>query len=156
MKINVKIENQTYEVIVGDLNARPIIATIDGQNFEVTPEVPVRVAAAPQPVIAPVAPVAAVAPAPVAAPAPAPVAAQPAAASGGKSMNAVLAPIPGVIINISVKEGDMVKKGQELIVLEAMKMKNSIRAQRDGKVTSIKVRIGDHVTHSQALLELGD
>lgn len=156
MKINVKIENQTYEVIVGDLNARPIIATIDGQNFEVTPEMPVRVAAIPQPVMAPAVPVAATAPAPVAASAPAPVAAQPAAASGGKSMNAVIAPIPGVIISIGVKEGEMVKKGQELIVLEAMKMKNSIRAQRDGRVTAIKVKIGDHVTHSQALLELGD
>lgn len=149
MKINVKIENQTYEVHINDLNARPIIATIDGQCFEVTPEENVRLAA-PVAAPAPAAPVAAV-PAPVAAPAAAPV-----AAPAAKGANTVNAPIPGVIITIGVKEGDAVKKGQEVVVLEAMKMKNSIRAQRDGKVVSIKVKVGDHVAHSQALIELGD
>ena len=151
MKINVKIENQTYEVNIGDLNTRPIIATIDGQNFEVYPEEQVRVAT-PVAVSAPMVQAAMPTPAPVAAPAAAPANSAPA----GKSGAAVIAPIPGVIVTIGVKEGDQVKKGQELLVLEAMKMKNSIRAQRDGKVVSIKVKIGDHVIHSQALLELGD
>jgi len=148
MKINVKIDNQNYEVNIGDLKSRPIIATVDGQSFEVYPEEEVRMATPVTP--APVVQASVSAPA---AAAPIPVHAAPAAASG---ISTVKAPIPGVIVSISVKEGDTVKKGQELIVLEAMKMKNSIRAQRDGKVIAIKVKIGDHVTQSQSMIDLGD
>ena len=52
---------------------------------------------------------------------------------------AVKSPLPGVILDIKVKEGDVVKKGQTVIILEAMKMENSINADRDGKITAIKV-----------------
>ena len=73
--------------------------------------------------------------------------------ASGKS---VLAPIPGVIIAISVKPGDSVTRGQELCVLEAMKMKNAIRASRDGKIAAILVNVGDHVKNSQVLIEFTD
>ncbi|HTX78420.1 MAG TPA: biotin/lipoyl-containing protein [Longilinea sp.] len=145
MKMRVKINDQTFEVTLGDLNARPIIATVDGQTFEVYPE------GTPQ-VQAPVAPAVAPAPAAPAAPAPAPAAAPKAAAGGSDKGQSVVAPIPGVIVAISVKEGEAVKRGQELCVLEAMKMKNSIRATHDGTVSAVKVAVGDHVQHSQVLV----
>jgi biotin carboxyl carrier protein len=142
MKMQLKIENETFEVEVGDLNARPILATVNGETFEVTPEMAKEVApslTATQPVSAPVA----VTPKPAA----------PAPAAGGKS---VLAPIPGVIDSIKVREGDSVNSGQELIILEAMKMKNAIRATRPGKIARIFVSVGDQVPHNHVLLEFAD
>lgn len=143
MKINVKVEGQSFEVQVGDLNSRPILVTVDGECFEVWPEeltpaaeTPVKLAAAAMPVV-PAAPV----------------------ISGASTINkakAVTAPIPGVIISVLVKEGDQVEVGQELCVLEAMKMKNSIRANRAGKIAAVRVAAGDQVHHSQVLIEFAD
>ena len=81
--------------------------------------------------------------APVAAPA-----AAPAAAGAGES---ITSPMPGNILAVNVAAGDMVKKGQVLMVLEAMKMENEIMAPRDGKVTSVAVTKGAAV-ESGALL----
>jgi biotin carboxyl carrier protein len=61
-------------------------------------------------------------------------------------------PLPGVIISIDVREGQAVSNGQELYVLEAMKMKNSIKADRDGTIASIHVNAGDTVKHNQPIL----
>lgn len=150
MKLRVKIDNQTFEVEIADLQARPVIAVVDGETFEVWPEAllgtsqPAPVAAAPAPVAAPIAAPVVAAPAPAAAPA---------AASSGK---AVTAPIPGVIVAVAVKPGDKVKNGQELCTLEAMKMKNAIRAQREGTIGTIHIAVGDQVRHGQALLEYSD
>ena len=85
--------------------------------------------------------------APVAAPAaaPAPVAAAPA---GGEQ---VVAPMPGNILSVNVKDGDSVKKGQVLMILEAMKMENEIMCPCDGKVASVSVAKGASV-ESGALL----
>lgn len=149
MKITVKVDNQSFDVNVGDLNSRPVIATIDGQTFEVYPEETLRTASAP------VAATSMVAPAPVASPAP--VTAAPATASTPVGATGGLkAPIPGVIITITVKAGDQVKKGQELCVLEAMKMKNSLKSPRDGKVISVKANVGEHVQKDAILIEIGD
>jgi biotin carboxyl carrier protein len=68
----------------------------------------------------------------------------------------VLAPIPGVILSIAVKPGDAVVFGQELCVLEAMKMKNQIRANRAGKIAELRVAPGEQVRHSQVLFEYAD
>jgi biotin carboxyl carrier protein len=150
MNIKVKIENQIFDVSVGDLNARPVIATVDGQAFEVYPEELPRFTAP----MAPVAPVAIpIAAAPIPTPVAAPAAPAPAGAGGA---GAIKAPIPGVIVSITIKEGDSIKKSQEVCVLEAMKMKNSIKSQRDGKVVSLKVKVGDHVQKDQIIVELGD
>ena len=62
------------------------------------------------------------------------------------------APLPGVIVSIEVREGESVKAGQELFVLEAMKMKNSIKSDRDGKIATIHVAAGDLVKHNQPVL----
>lgn len=83
--------------------------------------------------------------APVAAPSAAPA---PAAGGTGESINA---PMPGNILSVNVAAGDTVKKGQVLMVLEAMKMENEIMAPRDGKVTAVAVAKGAAV-ESGALL----
>lgn len=148
MKLTVKINDVTYDVEVGDLDSRPILATIDGETFEILPEV----IAAPAPTIA------AAPAAPPPAPAARPVAAAPAAAAvvsttGG---TVVIAPLPGTVDSILVKEGVSVTQGQEILKLEAMKMKNSIRSPRAGRVVAIHVHPGDQVKHGQALIEIGD
>ncbi len=146
MNIKVTIENQTFEVNVGDPNTRPILATVDGQTFEVWPEeMPRMVTAAIPAVSAPI-------PTPVPSPAAVSTPKVPVATPAGGTTAVINAPIPGVIVVVAVKEGEPVKKGQELVVLEAMKMKNSIRSSRDGVVNEIKVKVGDHVQHGQALI----
>jgi biotin carboxyl carrier protein len=78
-----------------------------------------------------------------------PVVSRPAnAASGG----AVKSPLPGVILSIDCKTGDTVKKGQKLLVLEAMKMENTIPSDRDGVVAEIKVNKGDSVLEGAELV----
>lgn len=139
MKLRVKIDDQMFDVEVNDLSSRPILASVDGETFEIWPED----AAAPE-----VAPVQA-----------APAQARPVAAAAEAAVDktkSVTAPIPGVIISIAVKEGDVVKQGQELCVLEAMKMKNAIRAGRTGKIAAIRVAAGDHVKHGQALMDYAE
>lgn len=79
-------------------------------------------------------------------------AAAPVAAPVSEGSETVTAPIPGVIQEVNVKEGQSVKKGDVLFVLEAMKMKNNIVAMHDGKVASVSVTKGDSVTHGQVLL----
>ena len=74
------------------------------------------------------------------APAAAPVAAAPAAPAGAGER--VAAPMPGNILSVNVAAGDTVKKGQILMILEAMKMENEIMAPCDGKVTSVAVAKG--------------
>ena len=88
-----------------------------------------------------------------AAPAAAPVAAPAAApAAGGESVNA---PMPGNILAVNVNVGDSVKKGQVLMILEAMKMENEIMCPCDGKVTSIAVTKGAAVESGAALCTIG-
>lgn len=69
-------------------------------------------------------------------------------ASGG----AVKSPLPGVILSIDCNVGDTVKKGQKLLVLEAMKMENTIPSDRDGVVAEIKVGKGDSVLEGADLV----
>ena len=89
--------------------------------------------------------------APAAAPAAAPKAAAPASAGGTK----VTSPLPGVILDVAVKEGDAVKKGDKVIVLEAMKMDNVIEATADGVVKEIKVKKSDSVLEGDVLVVIG-
>lgn len=143
MKITVKVANQTYAVEVGDIHDRPIIATIEGEAFEVWPE---------EVVISP--------PATHSHAMPLPAASQPAAApvtaAGGDNAKAVRAPIPGVIISVAVKAGEAVQHGQELCVLEAMKMKNVIRASRAGTIGAVHTAAQQTVKHHDVLLEFAD
>ena len=87
------------------------------------------------------------APAPQAAPAPAV-----APASAGSEQ--IVSPMPGNILNVNVKVGDAVKKGQVLLILEAMKMENEIMAPKDGTVTSVNVQKGSTVESGALLVTL--
>ncbi|MEG1749231.1 MAG: biotin/lipoyl-containing protein [Tannerellaceae bacterium] len=68
---------------------------------------------------------------------------------------AVKTPLPGVILQICCAVGDTVKRGQKVIVLEAMKMENNINADRDGKIIEIKVNKGDSVLEGADLVVIG-
>ena len=68
--------------------------------------------------------------------------------------NDIKAPMPGLILDVNVKEGDEVKEGDFLLVLEAMKMENALSAPRDGKVKSVSVKKGDKVDKNQLLVEM--
>ena len=92
------------------------------------------------------APAAPAAPAPKKAPAP-----KPAAAGAGEK---VAAPMPGTIVSVNVSEGQSVKKGDVLVVLEAMKMENEIKAPRDGSVTSVAVSKGASVDTGATLVTI--
>lgn len=163
MKVTVQVEGRTFEVEVMDLCARPVVAVVDGERFEIWPEETGRptsvaeagsvaqTAARPEPRAQPAdparAPGGAIAPRPSrrtsgAAPQPAAVA-----------LKTVYAPLPGVIDSIKVQPGDEVEAGQELCVLEAMKMKNVIRSSRAGEIARLHVSVGQHVKHNDALVE---
>lgn len=73
-----------------------------------------------------------------------------------KGLGLVKSPLPGVIINVHIKEGDTVKVGAKLITLEAMKMENNINADKEGIIKSIKVKSGDSVLEGDVLIEIGD
>ncbi len=129
--------------------------TVNGQAYEV--EVEEIGASVSAPAAAPVAPAApapvAAAPAPVAVAKPAPVAAKPASApvQGGE---AVKAPMPGNILEVKVTNGQSVKKGETLVILEAMKMENDIPAPRDGVVASVNVQKGATVNSGDVLVSI--
>ena len=110
--------------------------TVNGNVYEVTVEEGFTGAAS--------APVAAPKAAPKAAPAPAPAAA-PAAPAGAAGSVTVAAPMPGKILGVKASAGQAVKKGQVLLILEAMKMENEIVAPQDGTVATINVSVGDSV-----------
>jgi biotin carboxyl carrier protein len=148
MKLRVKIDDQTFEVEVGDLNARPILATLEGETFEVWPE---ETSARETPTVPAVRPQVTAAVAPVVKTAPA------SPANGPVDHSKVLmAPIPGTIVSIAVKEGDNVKAGQEICSLEAMKMKNAIRANHSGTIARILINSGDRVNQGQPLVEYAE
>ena len=99
---------------------------------------------------------AAVAPA-AAAPAPTPTAAAPAPAAKGAAGagTPINAPLPGVVTKVLVAVGQAVKKGETVVVLEAMKMENNITAECDGSVTGVCVAAGDSVMEGTTLVTIG-
>ena len=134
-----KINGNEYKVTVGEINDNIAHLEVNGTPYEVEMEE----APTPAPVEPVVRPVAAAQPAPAASAAPA----RPAAGKGG-----VKSPLPGVILDVKVNVGDTVAKGDLLLILEAMKMENSIVADRDGKVTAINVKNGDSVLEGTDLV----
>ena len=134
MKYKVRISDRSYEVEIEDIHARPIIAHVDGQKFEVQPESAGKLLVQEE---------ATESKSVVAVP-------QPAVQTG--SGNEMTAPLPGTIIEIFVKAGDEIEAGKVVLIIEAMKMKNSIRTTRGGKVAEILVSPGQTVAHKQALV----
>jgi biotin carboxyl carrier protein len=70
------------------------------------------------------------------------------------SAGLVIAPLPGVVKSILVKEGDAVKEGDVVLVLEAMKMDNEISSRSNGTVKTIHVAVGDSVQEDQLLIDI--
>ena len=132
------INGNEYKVTIGKIEGNIANVEVNGTAYKV--EMPEKVEA-PKPVARPVARPAA----PAAAPA-----ARPAAASSGKS--AVKSPLPGVILDIKVNVGDTVKRGQTVLILEAMKMENNINADKDGKIAAINVKSGESVLEGTDLV----
>lgn len=77
------------------------------------------------------------------------------APSSPKGTGFIKSPLPGVILDVYIKEGDVVKIGTKLLMLEAMKMENNINADKDGVVKSIKIKTGDSVLEGDTLIEIG-
>jgi len=73
--------------------------------------------------------------------------------SAAGKVNNIKAPMPGLIVDLKVKEGDSVKAGDALIILEAMKMENSIKAPGDAVVKTIRVKKGQSVEKNQVMIE---
>ena len=121
--------------------------TVNGNVYEVTVEEGFTGAASAPKAAAP-APKAAPAAAPKAAPAPA------AAPAGAAGAVAVTAPMPGKILVVKASAGQAVKRGQVLLILEAMKMENEIVAPQDGTVATINVAVGDSVEPGATLATL--
>lgn len=137
-----KINGNNYNVAIGDIDGNIAHVEVNGipYNVELTEDKkPVKVSA------------------PKAAPAPRTSAGEKviskpaAAAAGGYSIKA---PLPGVVLSISAKVGDMVKASDTVVMLEAMKMENAIHAGRDGKVASIDVKPGDSVLEGTSIITL--
>ena len=143
-----KINGKQYDVTVESVEGKNAQVVVNGAAYSVEIEKGAAEAPAAAPVAAPAqqAAPAQTAPAPVAAPAPA---AKP-AGPGTK----VVSPLPGVIIEVSVKEGQAVKMGQKVAVLEAMKMENEIAATADGTVTAIHVAKGDSVLEGAPIVTI--
>lgn len=76
--------------------------------------------------------------------------------AGPKGAGSIKSPLPGVILEMYVREGDTVKMGQKLLMLEAMKMENNIEADKAGIVTSILKGKGDSVMEGDVLIIIGD
>ena len=145
MKYVATINGKKYEVEVEKLEA---YKSLD-RNGVAAPAAPVLPASAPVQRPAAPAPVAAApAPAPAPAAAPEPAAAAPAGAT------TVEAPMPGKILNIKVSEGQAVKFGEVVVIMEAMKMETEIVAPADGTVSKILVKAGDSVDTGAALVAL--
>ena len=142
-----KINGNDYNVAINSTNGNLADVTVNGVSYQVEMENAM-------PAAAPVQASAPVAPAQTAPQAFAPVqAAAPAAKPAGEG-KPVTSPLPGVIIEVSVKEGDTVAAGQKVAVLEAMKMENEIQADRAGVVTKINVNKGDSVLEGAAIVTI--
>ena len=72
-----------------------------------------------------------------------------------KGTGLLKAPLPGTILEIKAKVGDVVKTGDTILIMEAMKMENNIKADNEGKILDIKVNNGDSVLEGDALVEIG-
>ncbi len=70
------------------------------------------------------------------------------------SGHTIKAPLPGTILKLNVREGDAIKAGQSLLVMEAMKMENQVMAEKDGVVSALKVKEGDAVLQDDVLIEI--
>lgn len=131
----IEVDGRNFDIEVEDLaDANRYRVVVDGQAHEVALAAGEDDSAAPS-----------------AAPPPLQVARAPAAAASS-SLLVLGAPMPGVILRILVAPGAQVKRGQDIAVLEAMKMENMIRAPRDGVIAEVCVRQGQQLAHGEPVV----
>jgi len=133
----VSVNNEVVNIRIKDGLSQPVAA----QSVAAAPVAQPEVAAAP-----------AKAEAPKAEHAPAK---KEAPAAGGKVTSTLRSPLPGILLSVKVKVGDRVKVGDDLVVLDAMKMENLVTSEVDGVVLSIKANNGEAVMQDQVLIEFG-
>lgn len=151
-KYEYTVNGVDYNVEIESIENNIAVVTVNGKTFEIEMKEAFKAPRHIEKPQAPAAPKAAPAPAPKAAPAAAPVAASaPASANGTK----VTAPLPGTITEVKVAVGDVVKTGDTVVILEAMKMQNNIEAECDGTITAISVKQGDTVLEGSTLVVIG-
>ena len=146
MKYKITVNNKSYEVEIEDINKRPVVAFVDGDRFEVMPENADQAETKKEAVRKTESKTFNPNPAPAAVPSP----------NLALSGNTQTAPLPGTVIEVFVKAGDKVEAGQVILVIEAMKMKNSIRSVYSGTVNDVLVTTGQSVAHKQALIKFAD
>jgi len=145
------VGDKTYNVEIGDLSTVPIMVRVDGETLYVrleseAPEMDRGPAPATSMAHNPAAPVAHAAAPSHRAKGPS----APQAATDGKTLTA---PMPGVVLAVRVKAGDRVKRGEEMVLLESMKMELNILAGADGVVKKVCVTQGQNVAHGAILVE---
>ena len=148
-----KINGKEYQVAIGEASGNMLSVNVNGADYQVELENLSAAAAA----ISAGAKKQANAPAEIAAAsasssASAAAAAAPAATGAGQTIKS---PLPGIIISVDVKEGQAVKRGQKVAVVEAMKMENDILAECDGTVTAVHARKGDSVLEGADIVTIG-
>ena len=136
----IKINGNNYNVTIDEVEDNVAKVEVNGTPYNVEFEKPISKPKTISVVNKPAA-------APVAGPAPASKPAADPAAAGGATVNS---PLPGVVLEIKVKDGDKVTKGQVIMVLEAMKMENAIEAPCEGTIT-VKAQKGDSVLEGATL-----
>jgi biotin carboxyl carrier protein len=130
MKYIVQVTDKSFEVEIEDIYARPVIARVDGQEFKVNPETVI----------------------PKEAKQVKPVEISDNSLSPNTVTDELTAPLPGTVVEIFVKAGEHVEAGQVILVIEAMKMKNSIRSTRAGRIVEVLVSTNQTVAHKQPLV----
>ncbi len=139
-----KINNNSYTVVINDVTDDAVLAEVNGTQHVV--HIDTIASLSPLPTGEPAAAISAVQPSATSAALPS---TSPTTKAGSGS---IVTPIPGQIISISVALGEKVRTGQKLLVLEAMKLENSITATMDGTIQEILVSEGDVVGQGQALI----
>jgi len=153
MKYQLEINQKKFDVTIGSISGSMARVTVNGETYDVrignTPDRPV---AAVQP--ATIQPASSHADLPPRAPEAAPVTAPP-LSTGPVEGNPILAPIPGLILDVKVSVGETVTAGQTVAIIEAMKMENSIAAHVSGKIRDIRVQKGSQVSTRDVLMTIG-
>jgi len=144
-KYKFTIHGNEYDVHIKNVEDNVIELEVNGSTYEVEVDKAIQPAKTPKLVRSRVTP---------------PADAKPEEGTGMKTPAApagkISSPLPGTVVKLFVREGDTVKVGQKLMVLEAMKMENNIDSDKDGKVTSIPVRPGQSVMEGDTLIEIGE
>ena len=130
-----KINGNEYAVKLNKLEEKEAEVEVNGTTYQV--ELLTEKKETPRPVVKRVTPV-------VSAP-----------SAGGGSKGGIKAPLPGVILDVVVQVGDVVKRGQKVAVLEAMKMENNINSDREGKVLEVKVQKGESILEGTDIVVIG-